>query len=153
MLKTVGLHGIDFLLIFFLNVNILECGVVLKSTKLYIRGKLFTLVSLANKNCCCYYYYYNYHHCLHREAIWKYNSFRQRCNAFFMDIVSQLCFADGTPPNQEVVERLMTYVTRETEEKDKKMMQTKRLTAFQGDGIDPSPVIRSVLLQLLLQSR
>ncbi|XP_072046322.1 E3 ubiquitin-protein ligase rnf213-alpha-like [Amphiura filiformis] len=93
-----------------------------------------------------------------REAIQKYNSFRQRCNAFFMGVVSQLCFAEGTPPNCEVVERLMTYVTRETEMKDsndkqqRRRMQTKRLTATKGDGIDPSPVIRSVLLQLLLQS-
>ncbi len=89
-----------------------------------------------------------------REAIWKFNSFRQRCNSFFMDIISQLCFANGSPPNHDVVERLMTYVTREAEKMDKKKLtQTKRLTVFQGDGIDPSPVIRSVLLQLLLQSK
>ena len=88
-----------------------------------------------------------------REALEKYHAFRQRCNSFFMDVVSQLCFAHGSPPNIEVVERLLRYVTRESEVASSTEIKTKQLTAFQGDGVDSTPVIRSVLLQLLLQAK
>ncbi|CAC5415235.1 RNF213 [Mytilus coruscus] len=40
----------------------------------------------------------------------NYNEFRRRCNSFFLDIVSQLCFAERTPPSQEVIEKLFSYV-------------------------------------------
>ena len=72
-----------------------------------------------------------------------------------MDVVSQLCFADGTAPSHEVITKLLSYVTRKVEDSaaDEGSLQTKRLTAFQGDCIDRTPVIRSALLQLLLQAR
>ncbi|XP_072028273.1 E3 ubiquitin-protein ligase RNF213-like [Amphiura filiformis] len=87
-----------------------------------------------------------------KAALDKFHSFRQRCNAFFMDVVSQLCFADGTAPSHKVITKLLSYVTRKPESDKASDWQTKRLTAFKGDCIDRTPVIRSVLLQLLLQA-
>ncbi|XP_072042938.1 E3 ubiquitin-protein ligase rnf213-alpha-like [Amphiura filiformis] len=88
-----------------------------------------------------------------RESYQLFSSFRQRCNTFFMDVISQLCFADGAPPSRKVVEKLLSYVTKETQdESDVQQIHTKRITGFKDDSIDSTPVIRSMLLQLLLQS-
>ncbi|CAC5391523.1 RNF213 [Mytilus coruscus] len=84
-----------------------------------------------------------------RETLSKYKNFRKRCNNFFMEVVSQLCFAEGTPPSQEVIKKLLSYIIGQSK-KDTKMV-TKELTVFQ-DSIDPSPVVRSFLLQHLLQT-
>ncbi len=89
-----------------------------------------------------------------RESCEKFSAFRQRCNTFFMEVISQLCFTDGSPPSREVVEKLLSHVTKKiTDEKDAQQLHTKRMTAFKDDSIDPTPVIRSFLLQLLLQSK
>ncbi|XP_077980160.1 E3 ubiquitin-protein ligase rnf213-alpha-like [Glandiceps talaboti] len=84
-----------------------------------------------------------------KKAVAEHNAFRQRCNAFFMELVSRYCFAEGAPPEPELVNKLLGYVTRQTEEKG---LQTKRFTPFQEDCIDPNPVVRSFLLQLLLRT-
>lgn len=68
-----------------------------------------------------------------------------------MDLVSQLCFADNTPPDGAVVDMLMSCVTR-TSSSDSASVTTKSFTLF-NDGIDATPVVRSFLLQLLLKSR
>ncbi|XP_070580814.1 E3 ubiquitin-protein ligase rnf213-alpha-like isoform X2 [Ptychodera flava] len=84
-----------------------------------------------------------------KEAVAAHNAFRQRCNAFFMEVVSRYCFAEGQAPEPELVTMLMGYVTRHREEKGH---QTRGFTPFQEDCIDPNPVVRSFLLQLLLKS-
>ncbi len=73
-----------------------------------------------------------------------------------MDLVSQLCFAGDTPPEPELVELLMQYVTRqrggkETVQEDGWVVQTKRLSLF-DDHLDDNPVVRSLLIQLLLRA-
>ncbi|XP_071953363.1 E3 ubiquitin-protein ligase rnf213-alpha-like [Antedon mediterranea] len=83
-------------------------------------------------------------------AIAKHNTFRQCCNSFFMEVISQLCFADGTPPSEKVIKRLLGYVTIDS--KKQKQPATKKVSPFPEDCIDPNPVVRSFLLQLLLQS-
>lgn len=85
-----------------------------------------------------------------RDTLLKYKNFRQRCNNFFMEVVSQLCFAEGTPPSQEVIKKLLSYIIGQSTRGTK--MVTKELTVFQ-DSIDPTPVVRSFLLQHLLQTR
>ncbi|XP_077980164.1 E3 ubiquitin-protein ligase rnf213-alpha-like [Glandiceps talaboti] len=84
-----------------------------------------------------------------KEAVAQHNAFRQRCNAFFMELVSRYCFAEGAPPEPELITKLMSYVTKHSE---KKQLRTKGFTPFQEDCIDPNPVVRSFLLQLLLRS-
>ena len=76
-----------------------------------------------------------------------------------MDLVSQLCFAGDEPPEADLVDFLMQYVTRERGRKevvakDERgiVTQTKKMSLF-DDHIDDSPVVRSLLIQLLLRSK
>lgn len=81
-----------------------------------------------------------------------------------MDLVSRLCFAGGSPPSQELVKKLLGYVTKEptgSQTDDEaanietgvgRTVLTRQMAAFQ-DTIDPTPVVRSFLLQLLLRSQ
>ena len=85
--------------------------------------------------------------------------YKKRCNAFFMDLVSQLCFAGDTSPEPDLVDFLMQYVTRErgkaevvSKDEYGRMKQTKKMSLF-DDHIDDSPVVRSLLIQLLLRSK
>jgi len=92
----------------------------------------------------------------------EHHEYKQRCNTFFMDLVSQLCFGDdSTPPQEAVIRRLMGYITctSKVAEKLQKLkgpaaagpavQKTKKMF---GDAIDATPVVRSFLLQLLLKS-
>lgn len=76
-----------------------------------------------------------------------------------MDLVSQLCFGGDTPPEPDLVDLLMQYVTRERGRKETvdtdesgRFVQTKRMSLF-DDHIDDSPVVRSLLIQLLLRAK
>ncbi|XP_052062754.1 E3 ubiquitin-protein ligase rnf213-alpha-like isoform X2 [Mytilus californianus] len=81
----------------------------------------------------------------------KYHDYRRRCNSFFMEVVSQLCFADGTPPSKEVIDKLLSYITGQSKTKKSGRVLSKELTIF-DDTIDPTPVVRSFLLQQLMQT-
>ncbi|XP_066291012.1 E3 ubiquitin-protein ligase RNF213-like isoform X3 [Branchiostoma lanceolatum] len=85
-----------------------------------------------------------------REAVEKHNAYRRCCNSFFMELVSRFCFAGGTPPEAGVVEMLLNYVVRRSQEGT--AAKTKQFTPFEDDCIDQTPVIRSFLLQLLLRA-
>ncbi|XP_060597666.1 E3 ubiquitin-protein ligase rnf213-alpha-like [Ruditapes philippinarum] len=74
--------------------------------------------------------------------------YQKRCNAFFMDAISQLSFADNTAPSKEVVAKLLSYAFYRT---PAQRSHTKTLSIF-DTGIDPNPVFRSFLLQLLLKT-
>ena len=87
-----------------------------------------------------------------REALQDHQAYKQRCNAFFMALVSRLCFTKDTPPDEAVVHRLLGYVTRESQVARGGALRTKKMSVFADDGIDPTPVVRSFLLQLLLRS-
>ncbi|XP_078674105.1 E3 ubiquitin-protein ligase rnf213-alpha-like isoform X2 [Branchiostoma floridae x Branchiostoma belcheri] len=85
-----------------------------------------------------------------RDAVEKHNAYRRCCNSFFMELVSRFCFAGGTPPEAGVVEMLLNYVVRKSQEGT--AAKTKKFTPFEDDCIDQTPVIRSFLLQLLLRA-
>jgi hypothetical protein len=90
---------------------------------------------------------------LHSEEFRKFYDYRRRCNSFFMEVVSQLCFSEGTPPSKEVVEKLLSYITGHSKTHQLERVQmSKKLTIF-DDAIDTSPVVRSFLLQQLRQTR
>ncbi|KAI8484072.1 hypothetical protein Bbelb_381900 [Branchiostoma belcheri] len=83
-----------------------------------------------------------------KQALRKHKDFRRRSNAFFMDVVSMFCFADNTPPQQDVIDMLLGYIVREV---DETRARTKGFSPFEEDGVDRTPIIRSFLLQLLLR--
>uniref|UniRef100_A0A3Q2E155 RING-type E3 ubiquitin transferase n=1 Tax=Cyprinodon variegatus TaxID=28743 RepID=A0A3Q2E155_CYPVA len=72
-------------------------------------------------------------------------AFRKRCNAFFIDLVSTVCFKDNSPPCSAVILHLLSFLmVRATPQ-----MLTKVLSPF-DDSVDKNPVIRSVVLKLLM---
>ncbi|KAK3096790.1 hypothetical protein FSP39_003301 [Pinctada imbricata] len=85
-----------------------------------------------------------------RAKLDQYNDYRKRCNSFFMEVVSQLCFAHGTPPSVDVIKKLLNYITRQPRKGEGRRV-TKELSVF-DDGLDPNPVFRSFLLQLMIRT-
>ena len=92
------------------------------------------------------FYFYRF-----RKEIAIVKGYQKKCNAFFMDMVSQLCFAENSPPSVEVIKKLLSFITFDGP-KESGHIQTKVMSIF-DTGIDPTPVFRSFLLQLLLKSR
>ncbi|XP_053706651.1 E3 ubiquitin-protein ligase rnf213-alpha isoform X2 [Synchiropus splendidus] len=88
-----------------------------------------------------------------RAVIAQHAHFRKLCNAFFIDLVSTVCFKDNSPPCQEVILHLLSFLTVEANRNifggDRQVL-TKVLSPF-DDSVDKSPVIRSVVLKLLLK--
>ncbi|XP_018560281.2 LOW QUALITY PROTEIN: E3 ubiquitin-protein ligase rnf213-alpha-like [Lates calcarifer] len=82
-----------------------------------------------------------------RASFKKNAEFRQRCNGFFIDMLTTVCFKDNTPPTQGVINHLLSYMRVETEDKQ---IHTKDLSPF-DESPDNNPVVRSVILKLLLK--
>ncbi|CAH3163087.1 unnamed protein product, partial [Porites evermanni] len=73
--------------------------------------------------------------------------FLHRCNTFFVDIVSVFCFGEDIPKlDTGVFEMLMRYAVGE------ELTETKPVSPFPRFGMDNSPVVRSFLLQHLINS-
>ncbi|XP_053850563.1 E3 ubiquitin-protein ligase RNF213 [Vidua macroura] len=88
-----------------------------------------------------------------RAAIAKKALFRQRCNNFFIDMVTSMCFKDNEPPEPEVIQSLLNllFVHRSlVKDSDHPAVYTKFLSPF-NDEVDETPIIRSVMLKLLLK--
>uniref|UniRef100_A0A8C3MIP0 RING-type E3 ubiquitin transferase n=1 Tax=Geospiza parvula TaxID=87175 RepID=A0A8C3MIP0_GEOPR len=86
-----------------------------------------------------------------RAAIAKKALFRQRCNNFFIDMVTTMCFKDNEPPEPEVIQRLLNLLfVHRSLVKDHPAVYTKFLSPF-NDEVDETPIIRSVMLKLLLK--
>ncbi|KAM4843304.1 E3 ubiquitin-protein ligase RNF213 [Thomomys bottae] len=90
----------------------------------------------------------------HRKAIEKHARFRHLCNCFFVDVVSTMCFKDGSPPEKKVVSSLLSllFVQKWLPQSAPRGQQehTKCLSPF-NDVVDKTPVTRSVVLKLLLK--
>ncbi|XP_074900257.1 E3 ubiquitin-protein ligase RNF213 isoform X2 [Buteo buteo] len=88
-----------------------------------------------------------------RDAIARNALFRQRCNNFFIDVVTTMCFKDNEPPEAEVIQELLNllFVHRSLlTGSDHPTIYTKFLSPF-NDEVDEIPIIRSVMLKLLLK--
>ncbi|XP_042658256.1 E3 ubiquitin-protein ligase RNF213 isoform X2 [Tyto alba] len=88
-----------------------------------------------------------------RDAIAKNALFRQRCNNFFIDVVTTMCFKDNEPPEAEVIQKLLNllFVHRSLlKDSDHPAIYTKFLSPF-NDEVDETPIVRSVMLKLLLK--
>ncbi|KAJ8251476.1 hypothetical protein GJAV_G00221750, partial [Gymnothorax javanicus] len=80
--------------------------------------------------------------------------FRKRINAFFIDLISTVCFKDNAPPCSEVIRHLLSFLMVSVEPvriiRDRHHTFTKALSPF-DDSVDKNPVVRSVILKLLLK--
>ncbi|XP_063327964.1 E3 ubiquitin-protein ligase rnf213-alpha [Pelmatolapia mariae] len=89
-----------------------------------------------------------------RIPIKQHTQFRNKCNAFFIDLVSTVCFKDNSPPCSAVILHLLSFLMVETSAvpilRGKKQILTKALSPF-DDSVDKNPVVRSVVLKLLLK--
>ncbi|KAM6317270.1 E3 ubiquitin-protein ligase RNF213 isoform 4-T4 [Podargus strigoides] len=88
-----------------------------------------------------------------RDDIARNALFRQRCNNFFIDVVTTMCFKDNEPPEAEVIQELLNllFVHRNLlKGSAHPAICTKLLSPF-NDEVDETPVIRSVMLKLLLK--
>uniref|UniRef100_A0A672YYN5 RING-type E3 ubiquitin transferase n=1 Tax=Sphaeramia orbicularis TaxID=375764 RepID=A0A672YYN5_9TELE len=86
-----------------------------------------------------------------RSEINQHIQLRKRRNAFFVDLVSTVCFKDNTPPCPAVVRQLLSFlVCPDKEVLQNQQTRTKELSPF-DDSLDTNPVVRSVLVKLLLK--
>ncbi|KAL0993465.1 hypothetical protein UPYG_G00108340 [Umbra pygmaea] len=83
--------------------------------------------------------------------------FRKQCNAFFIDMVSTVCFRDNSPPCSAVILHLLSFLMVEVNAvpnlsklRGNHQILTKALSPF-DDSVDKNPVVRSVILKLLLK--
>lgn len=68
-----------------------------------------------------------------------------------MEVVSLLCFGTETPPSVEVIDKLLIYITDQSQSESDKNVGSKQLTIFDA-SMDQAPVIRSFLLQKIIAS-
>ena len=68
-----------------------------------------------------------------------------------MEVVSNLCFGGHKPPEPDLIKMLMNTVFTERKE-DTAALDTRDMTPYQADP-DQVPVVRSFLLQLLLEHK
>ncbi|XP_029014016.1 E3 ubiquitin-protein ligase rnf213-alpha isoform X2 [Betta splendens] len=89
-----------------------------------------------------------------RILISQHSQFRKQCNAFFIDLVSTVCFKDNSPPSKAVILYLLSFLMVEVEPvsivRAERETRTKVLSPF-DESVDKNPVIRSVVLKLLLK--
>ena len=77
-----------------------------------------------------------------------YGAFCRAVKMLFLEVVSVLCFGQGSyePPTPELIELLMKQIFKEER-------VTQDLTPLAWEEADSNPVVRSVLLQLILMGR
>ncbi|XP_052216221.1 E3 ubiquitin-protein ligase rnf213-alpha-like isoform X4 [Dreissena polymorpha] len=83
-----------------------------------------------------------------RNQVARLEVFQKRCNTFFVDVVTQLCFSDEVPPSRDVLTQLFGHVICSSESGGKTF--TKDLSLYDS-GLDPNPVFRCFLLQLIFK--
>lgn len=89
-----------------------------------------------------------------REQMKLFNDYQERCNKFYMQIVSQLCFENATPPSDEVMWHLLQLIIHKKTipQLNMTIIRTRQMTIFET-VVDTTPVFRSFLLQLLIRTR
>jgi hypothetical protein len=91
---------------------------------------------------------------MYREFVRLHNNvadnFAQSCTRFYIAVVSNICMGNGTP-DDDLVDKLLETIFNISEEVDE-LGQTRDLTPFiKSKNYDSVPVLRSYLLQLILQ--
>ena len=80
------------------------------------------------------------------------NQFKKGLSKFFLDFLQKLVFKDTRSPHPEIISQLMKFVVFKSMKNSDSKITTKVLSPFENDDIDPQPVVRSLILQLLLKS-
>ena len=83
-----------------------------------------------------------------RSQTKKLASIRTSCQAFFMELVSTLCFGTHSAPEPPLIAMLIDTVFKERE---KTKVETWKFSPYRETECDEVPVIRSFLLRLLLE--
>ncbi|XP_076843194.1 E3 ubiquitin-protein ligase rnf213-alpha isoform X2 [Brachyhypopomus gauderio] len=90
-----------------------------------------------------------------RNLMKQNTAFRKQCNAFFIELVTTICFRDNSPPSRAIILHLLSFLMVEpgsvpaVRGRDQRFL-TKALSPF-DDSVDKNPVVRSVVLKLLLK--
>lgn len=98
-------------------------------------------------------------HCNHRSKDGRKQliAIKKNSRNFFIEVISGLCFGQSKAPDDDLIELLLNIVFTEQgqldEEGDIERRGTRTLTPFTDDvrERDEKPIIRSFLLQLLLE--
>ena len=93
----------------------------------------------------CYYYFFR----LATEGDKR--AFKQNCHSFFLEVVSSLCFGGRCPPEDALIKMLMDVIF--TTKEDMSIATREMTHAITETRTDTKPVIRSSLLQLLLEHK
>ena len=74
-------------------------------------------------------------------------TFERRCLTFFVELVTEFCFVrdDSQEIEQQLLQRVMGYAFHAKEN------QTKQFSPVEDFAIDPTPIIRSFIVQQLLK--
>lgn len=93
----------------------------------------------------------------------KLRAIKNKCNSFFVELVSGLCFGQSSVPEDKLIQMLLNIVFTEGigmeeeggQREEERKQGTRYMTPYKDDlkGRDEKPVIRSFLLQLLLEHR
>ena len=109
----------------------------------------------------CLFNGYNYSHHRGKDAKKHLMAIRKSCRNFFIEVVSRLCFGQSSPPEDELVAMLLDIMFTEQGEKregeaggegEGVRRGTRDLTPYE-EKKDENPIIRSFLLQLLLEHK
>jgi len=87
---------------------------------------------------------------LYRSQSKKLTHIQRSCQAFFMELVSSLCFGAHSAPEPDLIKMLINMVFTERQVTE---VGTRDLSPYQEGRSDKVPVIRSFLLQLLLEHK
>ena len=93
-----------------------------------------------------------------KDAKKQITAIKRSCCNFFIEVVSSLCFGQATAPEDELIEMLLNIVFTEQAEKrggedgEGARQGTRDLTPYKQKS-DDKPIIRSFLLQLLLEHK
>ena len=72
--------------------------------------------------------------------------FRKGLNLFFLNLLQKYVFKNSNQlPHPDTIKQLLDFVIH-------KELKTKKMSPFEADDIDPEPVIRSFILQLILRA-
>ena len=87
-----------------------------------------------------------------KKAVKCHATFKDKLNQFFTELLQRFVYDEQVAPHQETTNKLLSFIVTKSLPKDKRAKQrTKTLSPFPGDYIDPKPVIRSFILQLLFR--
>ncbi|KAK7488216.1 hypothetical protein BaRGS_00020523, partial [Batillaria attramentaria] len=89
--------------------------------------------------------------CEYRDNRDQLSHYRQQVSGFLMALSSQLCFGGQEPPEPSAVKHIISNYILHTSS-GRELLRTKNMTIY-DDVVDPTPVLRSFALRLLLKHR